>query len=80
MFENIRATQAFEISMDCNLKLSSNGLECVFHNQVIKFILYDFKHHLGLVSNKVKCVFQMHLVLIKLSLFRASPNKFSYIV
>lgn len=34
----------------CNLKVSNNGLEHVFHNQVIKFMLYDFKHPFGLVS------------------------------
>lgn len=34
----------------CNLKVSDNGFECVFRNQVIKFMLDDFKNQVGLVS------------------------------
>lgn len=31
-----------------NLNVSSNGLECNFRNQVVKFTLNDFMHHFGL--------------------------------
>lgn len=33
-----------------NHKVSSNGFECNFHNQFIKFTLDDFKHNFDLDS------------------------------
>lgn len=39
----------------CNLKVTSNGLECLFRNKLIKFTLDDFKNNFGLLlkGNKV---------------------------
>lgn len=34
----------------CNLKVTSDGLECPFRDQLIKFTLEDFKNHFGLLS------------------------------
>lgn len=36
------------------LKITSDGIEWFFHDQVIKFMVNDFKHHFGLESKGSK--------------------------